>query len=876
MTKNPNIELIKKFKNLDKTAKSLFKRLGIEGYITNIIKDNSYFFKLETKTQKDFKIAIIADRFTTDCFLPECNIIELIPSDYKNQINDFKPDIIFLESAWEGKDKLWYKKVVHGSKEIFDLIDFSKSKNIPVIFWNKEDPVYTDQFMPVAQRVDFVFTTDLDCVIKYKNELGHNRVYHLHFAAQPQVHNPIEKYDRKHKACFAGAYYHRYPRRIKVFDSFAQVLINGMGLDIYDRNYKNARPEHAFPKEYDKYILGQLDPSEIDIAYKSYDYGINMNSIQQSQTMFARRVFELMASNTVVIGNYSRGVKNYFGDLTICTDDASVLKNNLDKYCADELSERKYKLAGLRLVLSKHLYEDRLDFIINKVFGKTIKPNLAKIEVVSVVNSQEQYNKVLAMFKNQTYNNKTLTIISKLDLNNTDKKIKVINNIPNNIGELFNNSYVAYFEPNNYYGKNYILDLVLNMRYTTFDAVGKSGFFAMNDDGKFEIPNFDKSYKKVKSLFPHSSIVNSNFYKDTPINSLINNTEITNGNLYCADQFNFCINCYGENPSLDAVIEDEGLNISKIDDISLNVMPNANIKTDDTFDVRALDVENTLFDNTIKIKLLKTLQGLIISSNMDNTETSSAIYNNAFYSVRQFLTDNKLSVIFEGMGDLSILGCCIFYDKDTEVFKVEDIIFNTTLEIDIPQNVNKVKFGIKVIGGGNFIFKKVIMGTNYLDNNEVSFLSRNDNLLICKTYPHYEIGIPSYPLNSIQSLFNGQIYDVICVDTLSKNGFREFNGINIYDAHEKQLKEVLNSDSIKNIVIYNLDNNYWNILKQYTEKSKLSLLFDENFSDFNLLNDVLSSKPKLEFYATNEKAFNLLNSSSNSVLNSTNIQIING
>jgi spore maturation protein CgeB len=85
-----------------------------------------------------------------------------------------------------------------------------------------------------------------------------------------------------------------------------------------------------------------------------------MNSVSQSQTMFARRAFEMLASNTVTVGNYSRGMKNYFGDLTLCTNDSATLKKLLGKYCSDEETYRKYRLLGLRKVLSEHLYEDRL------------------------------------------------------------------------------------------------------------------------------------------------------------------------------------------------------------------------------------------------------------------------------------------------------------------------------------------------------------------------------------------------------------------------------------------------------------------------------------------------------------------------------------
>ncbi len=62
-------------------------------------------------------------------------------------------------------------------------------------------------------------------------------------------------------------------------------------------------------------MKGVLKGEEILQAYKGYRYGLNMNSIKGSPTMFARRVFELMACNTVVLSNHSDGIVEQFGDL---------------------------------------------------------------------------------------------------------------------------------------------------------------------------------------------------------------------------------------------------------------------------------------------------------------------------------------------------------------------------------------------------------------------------------------------------------------------------------------------------------------------------------------------------------------------------------
>ena len=169
----------------------------------------------------------------------------------------------------------------------------------------------------------------------------------------------------------------------------------------------------AFPWKYNPYILGNLPADQIDRAYKGYFYGVNLNSIQQSQSMFARRVFELLACNTVIIGNFSRGVKNYFGDLTICTDDETTEDMYFNRFCKDPVIRDKYRLLGLRKVLSEGLYQDRLGYITEKVFGINMKPALPKVTILAYAHSRQQAIRLEKMFQEQTIPNAELVFLGE-------------------------------------------------------------------------------------------------------------------------------------------------------------------------------------------------------------------------------------------------------------------------------------------------------------------------------------------------------------------------------------------------------------------------------------------------------------------------------
>lgn len=527
-------------------------------------------FSLNVESLKDLRVACIMDQFTLDSYGPECNLIELVPDKWQEQIEEFKPHLIFVESAWDGKDGLWHDKIVKASDEYFAMVSFCNEKTIPVLFWNKEDPVWTDKFMLAASAADVVFTTDVDCVAKYKQELGHDNVYQLHFAAQPKYHNPIEKYNRKDKFCFAGAYYHRYAERCKVFDQFAKVFIDTKGFDIFDRNYKKARPEHAFPKFYNKYIIGNLKSDEIDVAYKGYNYGINMNSVNQSQSMFARRVFEMLASNTVTVGNYARGVKNLFGDLTICTDNEQVLEEELKKYCADEWTMNKYRLLGLRKVLSQHLYEDRLGFIVEKVFGKKIETAMPVVNVISYACNQEEYDYIVRSYERQSYEKKNLIIFvddSSIRLNDNYRNYKK-EKLEQQITSFVNgNEFVAVFGTKNYYGEHYLTDMALSQRYIVSDVVGKNAYCEWKEDAF--LYNEGVQYKQCDTLKICCSMWTANCFVNDTVQEILEKESIVNRNMFSIHPFHYCANYTGENCDFvdDIEILDQGVTVEEIDKI---------------------------------------------------------------------------------------------------------------------------------------------------------------------------------------------------------------------------------------------------------------------------------------------------------------------
>lgn len=792
--------------------------LGIESS-QELKRAASRIFPLERKELKELRMACIADRFTLDSYRPECNLLELSPDAWHQELESFSADIVFIESAWEGKDKLWYRKIANGSKELYELCTYCHEKKIPVIFWNKEDPVYTDTFMSAAQLADFVFTTDIDCIPIYKANLMHDRVFHLHFAAQPALHNPVEKFSRKDKFCFAGAYYHRYPKRTQVFDAFAEVFIDGKGFDIFDRNYKNNRPEHAFPAKYSSFILGNLDPSQIDVAYKGYEYGVNMNSIDQSQTMFARRVFEMLASNTVTVGNYSRGVKNYFGDLTICTNDKVYLDSCLREYCADTNTLAKYKLAGLRKVLSQHLYEDRLDYVVSKVFGKSLKRSLPSVAMFAYVANEAEAKRVVEMFVVQQYADKKLYLFGKGAFEAPERKIFVWKE-SDSLSQFSEDIYVGFMDSRSYYGNYYLTDLILTLRYYSCDGMGKGEYYSYESSG-FVRNGEAKAYRASDSLCLMRSLVKSQLLSSMDVKTLWE-ANVIHGKFFCTDIFNYCTDFTGDSCEwVDELrIPDQGLGMHSIEELAESIsIPRVNY---DCLQLMSKDIA-ALALNTVQNKVQTKQEGemFLISSHLPPDE-HTYIYINRFYPVSQFAKEGKLTIQFKGIGDLDTIGSCLFFDQKEKPLPNCFGNPNCMLSFDVPAGAVSFKLALRIKGPGSFHIHGIYTGED-VTRPLSTLVSRSRTLVLTNVYPQSD--------NLYRNMFvhqrvrsykqQGCLCDVMCMNIYAKDQKREFEGINIIEGQSAMLESILSSGQIDTVCVHFLDPIMWETLQRFGKQIRI-------------------------------------------------------
>lgn len=361
------------------------------------------------------KVAAIVDEFTLECFRMEVDLLCISPTNWRNEFEEFAPDLLFVESCWFGNKKTWgglmYGYTSNGPNHmdaLIQVINYCRKKGIPTVFWSKEDPVHYSRFAPTAKLFDYVYTTDANMVQSYKSEYDID-AEPLSFFCQPKVHNPVEVIARSPKAAFAGSYYSDKQERCDDFHTILGGLDDAdVPYDIYDRCLKRGVSHLQFPEYFKKHVVGYLEPDEMWKAYKGYRYTVNMNTVKHSPTMFARRVYESLASGTPVISNYSEGVVTQFSGIVCASDD----KKDIIDYVEMLKDEKEYKRIaeeGARETLGRHTIADRLEQVCKRV-GIAVIPHLPIVNAVITAGTVDMVEKARKLVNSQTYFDKRLVV----------------------------------------------------------------------------------------------------------------------------------------------------------------------------------------------------------------------------------------------------------------------------------------------------------------------------------------------------------------------------------------------------------------------------------------------------------------------------------
>lgn len=519
---------------VDKNIKSILKTLKFENEISKIEKDKEKYYELiekygvtkrlnniidnfeaddiqESKLFKklDINIGVICDEFLYYSLKDTANFVYIPFSE--NMEVDENLDVLLVVTSWRGLDHSWdYVANPNGRvrKALLDLINLYRESGITTVFYSKEDPVSYDQYLSIATECDYIFTSASEMIEKYKKDTGNQNVDYLEFGINPIYHNPIGK-DLTDKSLnsivtFAGSWMVRFPRRNdESLEIFKGVYKAGYQLSIIDRQFERHMERYHYPSFLIKNISETIPHERLMKLHKATKWGINLNSVQESNTMFANRVYELQAMGNVIISNYNRGVHNKFPSVQLVNSSKDVESLVRDSKLIDQ---KELIAEGIRNVMLNHTSFHRMSKVF-KVLGIDYD---IKNPSILVIGEGEHVKK---SFDRQIYTNKTL--VSNSEFDNSRDIIK-------------NYDYVAKFSNGIAYGEYYLENLLATFAYMNADVV------SMNED-KYKYvdqSNYVENASMISSEKFYSINENNNEVKffnipQTEMEKTDNNTEET-------------------------------------------------------------------------------------------------------------------------------------------------------------------------------------------------------------------------------------------------------------------------------------------------------------------------------------------------------------
>lgn len=323
------------------------------------------------------KIALISDEFTRSCLQHECQVKNITPRNYKFILKFWKPDFLLVESAWQGLRNSWKYKIAsypdypkRNNLKLKKVMTYARDLKIPRVFWNKEDAVHFERFIASANLFDTIFTVDVRCVDWYKERIDHNvDVRPLMFAVQPKNHNFTGFDERLNRANFVGSYSrHLHDRRRERQDMLLAAAVETIGLTVYDRNSDRKSNNYRYP-DYPGLEVEDRVPHEATAdIYKNYRVSLNFNTIDDSETMFSRRLIEIIACGGMAVSTPALSIEKHFKDYCYVVDSKEEAEDLLGRIKSGySRSDMEMMRAGADYIAHNHTYDRWLEQILSVV-----------------------------------------------------------------------------------------------------------------------------------------------------------------------------------------------------------------------------------------------------------------------------------------------------------------------------------------------------------------------------------------------------------------------------------------------------------------------------------------------------------------------------
>ncbi len=325
------------------------------------------------------RIALLSDELTHHSLALETAVFPVTPLNFSYVFRFWKPDILLVESAWNGYKNRWKYKVAsyqepnRNNRMLQKMVTSAKKLGIPTVFWNKEDGIHFDRFIESAKLFDHIFTVDENAIEKYRAVVDkHVTVNTLMFAVQSKFHHFDGFGFKYNRANFAGSYSKHLHEKRRIWQDmmFEAAASTGLGVTVFDRNSDRKSVNYRYPKIDTVEVKPAVKYERTAQIYKAYALSLNVNTVENSATMFSRRLVEILACGGVAVTNVTPAVEAMFQEYCHVVSGKEEMEELFYRVRKFGLTEKDKEMAraGAAYVAKHHTWTHRLEEI-SKIVG---------------------------------------------------------------------------------------------------------------------------------------------------------------------------------------------------------------------------------------------------------------------------------------------------------------------------------------------------------------------------------------------------------------------------------------------------------------------------------------------------------------------------
>lgn len=446
--------------------------------------------RIEPKTQHT--VAFVGSASQLRGLTCELEVMRLSLENYEVFLKAKRPDFLLVESCYEFSTACWdggQHSSSHAFSEFLKLLKICNSLSIPTVFWDTQGFEAGDYFSELSRRFDYVFYADSRCTSMYS---GYARAGYLPLAVQPRHYNPYSQFgvvhfDESIDFLLDGfAPLHRHPGILMALES---ELFSGLRL--IDSECRILRAKVGETLLSTEQIIGSVSAKGRSEILKRAKAELYFPTPSQSPMVQQRMILE--AAATKVIPIYAGNAGDYGliqGVHWECGSDLGLKVAAGDMLAMSELQRKELAGSIWREVYRGHTFSSRLRELYAALGLSFNWDEFPLVSVLTPTFRLDQVDSVLRSFEAQSYPNKELVVV----LNSNGGVPSHLKNIESSRDDVrflsvprheftgrclkvgfaaARGDLVFKMDDDDFYGRNYVMDMVLAQRAVEADFFGK-------------------------------------------------------------------------------------------------------------------------------------------------------------------------------------------------------------------------------------------------------------------------------------------------------------------------------------------------------------------------------------------------------------------